>query len=198
MTETGMNLTNPSLGERRAGTVGMPFPGQEARVVELHTRVVLPDGVVGEIEVRGPHICAGYWRNPTATAELFHEDGWFSTGDLGWRSEDGYYTLTGRARELIIRGGYNIYPREVEEFLLTYPGVAECAVFGMPDPDMGEQVVAAIVPNDPDHAPTREELERYCREHLAAYKRPRTIHFLRSLPRNAMGKVEKHKLRTVL
>ena len=195
MTETGMNLTNPYLGERRAGTVGMPFPGQEARVVALHTRVALPDGVVGEIEVRGPHICAGYWRNPTATAELFHEDGWFSTGDLGWRSEDGYYTLTGRARELIIRGGYNIYPREVEEILLTYPGVAECAVFGMPDPDMGEQVVAAIVPNDPDQAPTREELERYCREHLAAYKCPRTIHFLRSLPRNAMGKVEKHKLR---
>ncbi len=198
MTETGMNLTNPYLGERRAGTVGMPFPGQEARIVDLQTRAPLPDGLIGELQVRGPHICAGYWRNLAATAELFHADGWFSTGDLGWRSADGYYTLTGRARELIISGGYNIYPREVEELLLEHPAVAECAVFGLPDPDFGEQVVAAIVPTDPLHPPVRTELEQFCRERLAAYKRPRTIHFLTALPRNAMGKVQKHQLRDLL
>ncbi|NWF81893.1 MAG: AMP-binding protein [Chloroflexi bacterium] len=198
MTETGMNLTNPYDGERRPGTVGMPFPGQEARVVDLQTRAPLPDGTIGEIQVRGPHVCAGYWRNPTATAEVFHPDGWFSTGDLGWRSADGYYTITGRARELIISGGYNIYPREVEETLLAHPGVAECAVFGLPDPEFGERVAAAIVPHDPATPPTAEELEAFCRERLAAYKRPRVVYHVASLPRNALGKVQKHELRAQL
>ena len=195
MTETGMNLTNPYDGERRPGSVGMPFPGQEARVVDLKTREELPDGEVGEIQVRGPHVCAGYWRNPEATAEVFHPDGWFSTGDLGWRSADGYFTITGRAKELIISGGYNIYPREVEELLLIHPGVAECAVFGLPDPEFGEQVAAAIVPSDPANPPIADELIAFCREHLAAYKRPRMIRYVEALPRNAMGKIEKHRLR---
>lgn len=198
MTETGMNLTNPYAGERRAGTVGMPFPGQEARVVDVRSREPLPAGEIGEVQVRGPHVCAGYWRNPAATAEVFHADGWFSTGDLGRRDGDGYYTLTGRARELIISGGYNIYPREVEELLLGHPAVAECAVFGAPDADLGEQVVAAVVPADPASPPAREELARYCRERLAAYKRPRSIHFVAALPRNAMGKVQKHELKAML
>ena len=195
MTETGMNLTNPYDGERRPGSVGAPFLGQAARVVEPRTRAELPDGSVGEIEVRGPHVCAGYWRNPAATAEVFHADGWFSTGDLGWRSADGYYTLTGRAKELIISGGYNIYPRELEELLLEHPEVQECAVIGMPDPDFGEQVVAVIVPTNPAQPPTPEELAAFCRERLAAYKRPRAIYYVAALPRNALGKVEKHRLK---
>jgi len=175
--------------------VGMPFPGQEARVVDVQTRQPVPDGVIGEIQVRGPHVCAGYWRNPEATAEVFHPDGWFSTGDLGWRGADGYYTITGRAKELIISGGYNIYPREVEEALLAHPAVAECAVFGLPDAEFGERVAAAIVPRDPAAPPAPEDLDAFCRERLAAYKRPRTIRIVASLPRNAMGKVQKHVLR---
>ena len=117
MTETIMNMTNPYDGERRPGTVGAPYPGQEARVVGVADRQPLPDGEIGEIEVRGPHVFAGYWNRPDATAEAFSADGWFKTGDLGWRSADGYFTITGRARELIISGGYNIYPREVEDVL---------------------------------------------------------------------------------
>ena len=195
MTETGMNMTNPYDGERRPGAVGMPFPGQEARVVDVQTRQPVPDGVIGEIQVRGPHVCAGYWRNPEATAEVFHPDGWFSTGDLGWRGADGYYTITGRAKELIISGGYNIYPREVEEALLAHPAVAECAVFGLPDAEFGERVAAAIVPRDLAAPPAPEDLDAFCRERLAAYKRPRTIRIVASLPRNAMGKVQKHVLR---
>jgi malonyl-CoA/methylmalonyl-CoA synthetase len=195
MTETGMNLTNPLRGERRPGTVGMPFPGQEARVVALHTREPLPDGEIGAIEVRGPHVCAGYWRNPEATAEVFHADGWFSTGDLGWRSADGYFTLTGRAKELIISGGYNIYPRELEELLSTHPAVRECAVIGAPDPEFGEHVVAVVVPNDPELPPSADELRAFVGAQLAAYKRPRKVRYVDALPRNAMGKVEKHRLR---
>ncbi len=198
MTETCMNMTNPYDGERRPGTVGAPFPGQEARVVDVRTREPLPDGEIGEIQVRGPHLFAGYWRNPEATAEVLAPDGWFSTGDLGWRSADGYYTLTGRARELIISGGYNVYPREVEELLLTHPAVAECAVLGLPDADLGERVVAAVVPANPAAPPTQAELDAFCREGLAAYKRPRELHLLDALPRNAMGKVQKHELRARL
>lgn len=194
MTETGMNLTNPLDGERRPGTVGGPFPGQEARIVDVRTRAPLPDGETGEIQVHGPHVCAGYWRNPAATAEVFHADGWFSTGDLGWRSADGYYTITGRAKELIISGGYNIYPREIEETLLEHPAVQECAVYGLPDPEYGERVVAAIVPADPAAPPAPDELAAFCRDRLAAYKRPREVRFVTALPRNAMGKVEKHRL----
>ncbi|WP_129674700.1 acyl-CoA synthetase [Candidatus Chloroploca sp. Khr17] len=195
MTETGMNLTNPYAGERRPGSVGGPFPGQEARIVEVQSRQPVSAGTIGEIQVRGPHVFAGYWRNPAATAEVLGEDGWFSTGDLGHCSADGYYTITGRAKELIISGGYNIYPREVEEVLLDHPGLAECAVFGLPDATFGEQVVAAVVPRDPANPPTDAELEHFCRERLAAYKRPRQIRLLTALPRNAMGKVQKHVLK---
>ncbi|RRR74758.1 MAG: long-chain fatty acid--CoA ligase [Candidatus Viridilinea halotolerans] len=195
MTETGMNIGNRYDGERRAGTVGVPFPNQEAQVVDVQTRDVLPDGALGEIQVRGPHVFAGYWRNPDATAEVLQADGWFNTGDLGWRSTDGFYTITGRARELIITGGYNVYPREVEELLLNHPAVAECAVLGVPDPDLGEHVVAVIVPSKPAQPPDPAHLTIYCREHLAAYKRPRTFHIMGALPRNAMGKVQKELLK---
>jgi malonyl-CoA/methylmalonyl-CoA synthetase len=194
MTETVMNLTNPYDGERRPGTVGMPFPGQEARIVDLKTRQAILDAREGEIQVRGPHVFQGYWRRPDATAEAFDGEGWFNTGDLGWRSADGYYTISGRARELIISGGYNVYPREVEEVLLTHPGVAEAAVLGLPDPDLGEQVAAAIVPR-PGARVTSDELVAHCRDQLASYKKPRQVVFVESLPRNALGKIQKHVLR---
>ena len=193
MTETSMNLTNPYAGERRAGTVGSPFPGQEARVVDVATRQLLPAGEIGEIEVHGPHVFVGYWKRPDATAEAFSADGWFKTGDLGWYSSDGYYTITGRARELIISGGYNIYPREVEDVLETHEDVAEVAVIGLPDPDMGEQVVAVVVPRA-DSTPDPAAIIAFCRAQLASYKKPRQIVFVSSLPRNALGKVQKHVL----
>src|SRR5262249_12779444 len=194
MTETIMNLSNPYDGERRPGTVGGPFPGQEARVVDAQTRKPLPPGVVGEIEVHGPHVFAGYWNRPDATAGAFSPDGWFKTGDLGWVSDDGYYTITGRARELIISGGYNIYPREVEEVLAAHPAVAEVAVLGAPDADLGEQVVAVVVPRGDAPAPSAAELVAFCRERLASYKKPRRVVFAEALPRNALGKVQKHLL----
>jgi malonyl-CoA/methylmalonyl-CoA synthetase len=209
MTETIMNLTNPYRGERRPGTVGMPFPGQEARIVDVQTREPIDDGRPGEIQVRGPHVFKGYWRNPEATAEAFDPDpdpqagaparngGWFNTGDLGWRSADGYYTISGRARELIISGGFNIYPREVEEVLQSHPAVAEAAVLGLPDPDFGEQVAAAVVLR-PGAAATAEELVAHCRDQLASYKKPRQLFFVESLPHNALGKVQKHLLKEQL
>lgn len=201
MTETLMNLTNPYDGERRPGTVGQPFPGQEARIVDVQTRQPVPDETPGEIQMRGPNVCQGYWQRPDATAEVFDADGWFSTSDLGWRSADGYYTIAGRARELIISGGYNVYPREIEEVLLTHPGVAEAAVLGLPHADLGEQVVAVVVnraPTADQPPPTAEELVALCRDQLAAYKKPRQIFFVDSLPRNALGKVQKHVLKEQL
>ncbi|HUX88528.1 MAG TPA: long-chain fatty acid--CoA ligase, partial [Chloroflexota bacterium] len=147
--------------------------------------------------VRGPHVFQGYWRNPEATAAAFDRDGWFNTGDIGSRSADGYYTISGRARELIITGGYNVYPREVEEILLTHPDVGEAAVLGLPDPDLGEQVVAAIVcrPGSAHGTPTPDALVALCRDQLASYKKPRQIFFVDTLPRNALGKIQKHVLR---
>jgi malonyl-CoA/methylmalonyl-CoA synthetase len=193
MTETIMNTTNPYDGERRPGTVGMPFPRQEARIVDVRTRRPLPDNETGEIEVRGPHVFAGYWERPDATAAAFDPDGWFATGDLGHRDADGYYTISGRAKELIISGGYNIYPREVEEVLEQCPGVAEVAVVGLPEAEFGEQVAAVVVRNDP--ALTRDALIDFCRDQLASYKKPRVVVFVESLPRNALGKVQKHLVR---
>ncbi|WP_298815351.1 acyl-CoA synthetase [Chloroflexus sp.] len=195
MTETGMNLTNPYDGERRPGSVGMPFPGQEARIVDRETRQPLPPEQVGEIQVRGPHLFRGYWRNPSATADAFTADGWFNTGDLGFVDRDGYFHITGRGRELIISGGYNIYPREVEEVLARHPAVAECVVYGQPDPDLGEVPVAAVVVQAGAMV-TAGELIEHCRAYLAAYKRPRQIRFVADLPRNALGKVQRHLLVT--
>ena len=194
MTETVMNTTNPLEGERRPGTVGLPYPGQEARVVDVRTREPLAPGQTGEIEVRGPHVFAGYWGRPDATREAFDPEGWFRTGDLGEHDTDGYLRITGRARELIISGGFNIYPREVEEVLATHPGVAEVAVLGLPDPDFGEQVVAVVVP-PPGPPPEAQALVEHCRDRLASFKKPRRVVFVDALPRNALGKVQKHVLR---
>jgi malonyl-CoA/methylmalonyl-CoA synthetase len=195
MTETIMNTTNPYEGERRPGTVGMPFPGQEARVVDVRTRKPVPDGEPGEIEVRGPHVFSGYWKREEATAESFDPAGWFRTGDLGIRDPDGYFHITGRARELIISGGFNIYPREVEEVLATHSGVGEVAVLGLPDPDFGEQVVAVVAPAAGQPAPSAQALVDWCKDRLASFKKPRRVEFVDALPRNALGKVQKHVLR---
>jgi malonyl-CoA/methylmalonyl-CoA synthetase len=196
MTETIMNTTNPYEGERRPGTVGMPFPGQEARVVDVRGRKPVPDGELGEIEVRGPHVFAGYWGRDEATRESFDPDGWwFRTGDLGFRDADGYFHITGRARELIISGGFNVYPREVEEVLATHPGVGEVAVLGLPDPDFGEQVVAVVVPAAGQPAPEAQALVDWCKDRLASFKKPRRVELVDALPRNALGKIQKHVLR---
>ena len=196
MTETGMNTTQPFRGVRRPGSVGRPFPGQEARVVHPATRQPLPAGETGEIEVRGPHVFAGYWEDPAATAEALDASGWFATGDLGSLDAQGELSISGRAKELIISGGFNVYPREVEEVLLTHPDVAEAAVLGLPHPDLGEQVTAVIVPRGEPFA--TESLVEHCRQRLAAFKKPREITFASTLPRNALGKVQKHLLREAL
>src|SRR5215211_3283827 len=193
MTETIMNLTNPFEGERRPGTVGRPFPGQEARIVDVETREPLAEGEIGEIEVRGPNAFPGYWNRPDATEESFDAEGWFATGDLGSVGDDGYFTISGRAKELIISGGFNVYPREVEDVIEGCPGVSEVAVVGLPDPEFGERVVAVVVRVDPGL--TAEKVTSFCREDLASYKKPREVVFVDDLPRNALGKVLKHRVR---
>jgi malonyl-CoA/methylmalonyl-CoA synthetase len=178
MTETLMNMSNPYAGERRAGTVGMPLPGISARLVE------------GEIQLRGPNVFAGYWRREDATRAAF-EDGWFKTGDMAECSADGYYTLIGRKSDLIISGGFNIYPREIEDFLLEQEEVAEAAVVGVPDRLRGEIPVAYIVPR---RAFEPEALAERCRARLASFKVPRDFVTVEKLPRTALGKVQKHLL----
>jgi malonyl-CoA/methylmalonyl-CoA synthetase len=193
MTETGMNSSNPLAGERRAGTVGLPLPGVEIRVADADGRQ-LPAGETGGIEVRGPNVFKGYWRMPEKTAEDMRPDGFFITGDVGRFDADGYLTIVGRSKDVIISGGFNIYPREVEAVIDRVPGVAESAVFGLPHPDLGEGVAAAVVPAA-GSAPSRAAIEAACAANLARFKHPRHVVFLDELPRNAMGKVLKAVLR---
>jgi malonyl-CoA/methylmalonyl-CoA synthetase len=196
MTETGMNLSNPLHGERRLGSVGLPLTGVEARVVNSDD-VPLPDGEVGEVQLRGANIFKGYWRQPEKTASAFTADGWFRTGDLGFRQADGYFTLCGRSKDLIISGGLNIYPPEVERVLNEHPAVAASAVIGCPDREWGERVTA-VVTIRPGQMATSDELIGFCRQRLAPYKSPKAIIFNEVLPRNAMGKVQKAELRKTL
>lgn len=195
MTETGMNLSNPYAGPRRPGTVGTPLPGVSARIVDGQGDDV-PAGADGELLVRGGNVFAGYWRDPGKTAASFvaGPDGrrWFATGDLARRDpETGAVTLLGRRHELILCGGYNVYPREVEEVLLGFPGVREAAVVGRPDADRGEVPVAYVAADDDlDEA----ALLAHCARELARFKLPRAVHRLPTLPRNALGKVQKHLL----
>jgi malonyl-CoA/methylmalonyl-CoA synthetase len=178
MTETLMNISNPYHGERRPGTVGLPLPGVSVRLVD------------GEVQLRGPNVFAGYWRRPQATAEGF-DNGWFRTGDVAEISDDGYYTLLGRKSDLIISGGFNIYPREIEDFLMEQEEVAEAAVTGQPDPIRGEVPVAYIVARRPFDA---ADLEARCRRVFASFKIPRGFIAVESLPRTALGKVQKRLL----
>ena len=197
MTETGMNLSNPLKGERRVGSVGMPLPGVSARIVDPETESPLPDGAVGEVQIKGAHVFKGYWRQPEKTAEAFSDDGWLRTGDMGLREPDGYFTLKGRAKDLIITGGLNVYPPEVELALMEHPAVAACAVIGCPDEEWGEQVTAVIIPQA---GATVDEAAicAFCRERLAAYKAPRRVILADDFPRNALGKIQKAKLREEL
>jgi malonyl-CoA/methylmalonyl-CoA synthetase len=192
MTETGMLTSNPYEGERRAGSVGPPLPGVELRIAEFESGRVLPQGEVGIVEVKGPNVFAGYWRNPEKTAAEFRPDGYFITGDMGRIEPDGYVTLVGREKDLIITGGLNVYPAEVEALLDDRADVAEAAVIGVPHPDFGEAVVAVVQPVgafDPEAA--RAELRR----DLAGFKVPKEIIVLTELPRNTMGKIQKKLLR---
>jgi malonyl-CoA/methylmalonyl-CoA synthetase len=181
MTETIMLTSNPYAGPRKPGTVGCPLPGVDLRIV----------GERGEVEVRGPNVIHGYWGRPAASAESFSDDGWFRTGDLGSFDDDGYLTLVGRSKELIITGGYNVYPREVEEVLARHPGVREVAVVGRPSEVWGEEVTAVIVG---DRDVPLEELRAHAAGELAPYKLPKRVEFVAELPRNAMGKIVRGQL----
>ena len=188
MSETLMNLSNPYAGERRPGSVGFPLPGISIRLWnESHEDV--PDGETGEVYLKGPNLFAGYWGREEATVAA-HHNGWFKTGDLAVRSPDGYYTLSGRRSDLIISGGFNIYPREIEEFLAEIEGIIEAAVIARPDRVRGEVPIAYVVG---EFDPTN--LEAQCREKLASFKIPRAFHKIEKLPRNAMGKVQKNQLK---
>lgn len=189
MTETLMNISNPYFGERRAGTVGLPMPLTSVRIVDDAGHDVA-DGTSGELWVRGPNVCAGYWRRADATAAAF-QDGWFRTGDIGVRASDGYITLEGRRSDLIISGGFNIYPREIEEWLLEQPGVREAAVVGVADAARGEVPVAYLVC---DETLDLEVLAATLRKQLASFKQPRRYVRVDALPRTALGKVQKHLL----
>lgn len=197
MSETGMLISNPLRGERRVGAVGFPLPGVEVRIVRPETEAVLSDGEIGEVQVRGNNVFKGYWRQPQKTADAFTPDGWFRTGDLGLREPDGYFILKGRSRDLIISGGYNIYPSEVELVLAEHPAVQASAVIGCPDDDWGETVVAIVVPY-PQSELTREDLISHCKTRLVNYKVPRHIVFADDLPRNSLGKIQRSRLQQEL
>jgi malonyl-CoA/methylmalonyl-CoA synthetase len=193
MTETGMNTSNPLVGERRPGSVGLALRGVELRVADETGRVLGPEEI-GVLEVRGPNVFKGYWRMPEKTAEEFRADGFFITGDLARIGADGYVSIVGRAKDLIISGGLNVYPKEIERVIDELPGVVESAVIGIPHPDFGE-AVAAVVVATPGAAPDETTVIAAVRERLAGFKVPKRVWFADSLPRNAMGKVQKNALR---
>jgi malonyl-CoA/methylmalonyl-CoA synthetase len=197
MTETGMNTSNPLAGARVAGTVGRPLSGIDLRIVG-DNGVPLAPGHIGAVQVRGPNVFAAYWRMPEKTREEFTADGFFKTGDMGeWVPDDpgqGYLRLVGRAKDLIITGGLNVYPKEIEERIDEMEGVIESAIIGMPDPDFGESVTAVVVAR-PGHTLTEAAIITALKADIAAFKVPKRVHFVEDLPRNAMGKVQKNVLR---
>ena len=192
MTETNMNTSNPYEGERRAGTVGFPLPGVELRIMADGAEVA--QGAVGGIEVRGPNVFAGYWQMPEKTREELRPDGWFITGDLGQVDADGYVQIVGRAKDLVISGGFNIYPIEVELALDDHPDVLESAVIGLPHPDFGEAVFAVLVAQKGKTLDAQAVLASLS-DRLARFKQPKAAVVLAELPRNTMGKVQKAALR---
>lgn len=194
MTETNMSTSNPYDGERRAGTVGFPLPGVELKVTNPETGEDLPRGEIGVIEVRGPNVFQGYWEMPEKTAAELREDGYFITGDLGRIDADGYVHIVGRGKDLIISGGFNIYPKELELLLDDQPGVLESAVIGVPHPDFGETPVGILVPQA-GRTPDLDAILASVQDQLARFKHPRRLILLDALPRNTMGKVQKNILR---
>jgi malonyl-CoA/methylmalonyl-CoA synthetase len=194
MTETNMNTSNPYDGERRAGTVGMPLPGIEVRITDQDTGKELAQGEIGSIEVRGPNVFKGYWQMPEKTKEEFREDGFFITGDVGVMDNNNYLSIVGRSKDLIISGGFNVYPKEVELILDDVEGVYESAVIGVPHPDFGEGVLAVVVLETGKNL-NESLLKAILKEKIADYKQPKNIYFVDELPRNTMGKVLKNDLR---
>jgi malonyl-CoA/methylmalonyl-CoA synthetase len=194
MTETNMITSNPYDGERRPGAVGFALPGITVRIADPETGTALPQGEVGVIELKGPNVFSGYWRMPEKTAQEFRADGFFVTGDLGYVDPDGYFTISGRAKDLIISGGFNVYPAEVENALDALPSIGESAVIGLPHADFGEAVTAVVTARAGravDEAAIRGELESV----LAKFKIPKRVLVKDALPRNAMGKIQKNALR---
>ena len=194
MTETNMNTSNPYDGDRRAGTVGFPLPGVELKVTDPQSGDPLADGEIGVIEVRGDNVFAGYWQMPEKTAEELREDGWFITGDLGFVDDRGYVTIVGRGKDLIITGGFNVYPKEVESVIDELPGVNESAVIGVPHKDFGEGVVAIVVPQK-GASLSETDVVAGLSEQLAKFKQPKRVVIVDELPRNTMGKVQKNVMR---
>lgn len=194
MTETNMNASNPYDGDRIPGSVGLPLPGVEIRIADPETGRPLPQGEVGVIDIRGPNVFKGYWRMPEKTKEEFREDGFFVSGDLGRVDERGYISIVGRAKDLIISGGFNVYPAEVEAAIEALPGVAECAVIGVPHADFGEGVVAVVTPK-PGASLEEKAIQAALSNELAKFKQPKRVFVTTELPRNAMGKVQKKELR---
>jgi malonyl-CoA/methylmalonyl-CoA synthetase len=194
MTETGMNTSNPYDGERIAGTVGFPLPGVEIRVADPESGKILPPETIGMLEVRGPNVFVGYWRMPEKTKAEFRTDGFFITGDLGTVDDRGYVRIVGRGKDLVISGGYNVYPKEVETEIDAIPGVTESAVIGVAHPDFGEGVTAVVsVPKG--STLTEKDVLARLEGRLAKFKQPKRVFFVDDLPRNTMGKVQKNVLR---
>lgn len=196
MTEGGMFTSNPYSGDRRGGTVGLPLPGTLIRIVDNAGQPSAP-GNIGNILVKGDNVFCGYWRMPEKTREEFTADGYFKTGDLGSSDADGYITISGRSKDLIISGGLNVYPKEIESFINALPGVAESAVIGLPHPDFGEAVSAVVVRSRPGAVPalSEEAIIAALKGELAGFKIPKRVFFADELPRNSMGKVQKNLLR---
>ncbi len=194
MTEGGMFTSNPLEGERRGGTVGFPLPGTEVRVVG-EGDAPLAAGEIGHIQVRGDNVFAGYWQMPEKTQEEFTPEGFFRTGDMGRFDSDGYLASIGRDKDLIITGGLNVYPKEIEEAIDAMAGVAESAVIGLPHPDFGEAVTAVVVRRKGAEGPSAEGIIAELKGRMAGFKVPKAVHFVDDLPRNAMGKVQKNLLR---
>ena len=196
MSETAMLTSNPYQGTRKAGTVGPALPGVSVRVMSQEARMCGTDEI-GDIQVKGPNIFKGYWQMPEKTAEEFTEDGFFKTGDVGRFDADGYLSIVGRSKDLIISGGYNVYPKEIESVIDEMPGVLESAVIGVPHPDFGEAVVAVVVMRD-GASLAEAELIDTLKTRIANFKVPKRVHFIAELPRNTMGKVQKNVLREQL
>lgn len=194
MTETNMNTSNPYRGDRVAGTVGLPLPGVNIRVVDMESGTALPDGETGMLEVKGPNVFKGYWNMPEKTRAEFRDDGFFITGDLGLIDERGYIHIVGRGKDLVISGGYNIYPKEIESEIDLLDGVFESAVIGLPHKDFGEATTAVVV-KKPGSSLEENQVLAALSERLARYKLPKRILFVDELPRNTMGKVQKNILR---
>jgi malonyl-CoA/methylmalonyl-CoA synthetase len=193
MSETGMNFSNPLRGKRKPGSIGIPLPALEVRIVDPGTGIDVQLGQTGEIWLKGPAVSPGYWQKPEETAKTF-EQGWFKTGDLGNIDENGYYYLTDRIKHIIITGGENISPTEIEGVINQVKGVAESSVVGLVDEKWGEKVVAAVV-KEPDTGVSAEEIQTHCKKHLHDWKCPKEIAFVEKLPRNTMGKVLKEDIK---